>query len=155
MLPSPILTDNALAGDLARRAGTLLVAVRKKLAGADPGFRGEQGDRRSAAFILEQLAARCPADAVLVEDAADDGRRLGCDRHWIVDPLGCTREFGEDGRDDWAALVASGPAAAWLRAPSPSQPRASYSGPILRQTCPTAVQGRCESPLAVRGAHRS
>ena len=107
MRQSPsIVADQALAGDLARRAGRLLVALREELAGADPGFRREQGDRRSAALILATLAERRPGDAVLVEDAVDDGTRLASDRVWIIDPLDGTREFGEPGRDDWAVHVA-------------------------------------------------
>ena len=103
---SPILADGELAGDLARRAGDLLVTLRADLAGADAGLRRDEGDRRSAEFILAALALARPGDAVLVEDAVDDGRRLGNDRVWIVDPLDGTREFGEQGREDWAVHVA-------------------------------------------------
>jgi len=101
-----ILADHALAGDLARRAGELLVTLREELACATPAVRRDQGDQRSAVLILGALAHLCPDDAVLVEDAVDDGRRLTCDRVWIIDPLDGTREFGEPGRDDWAVHVA-------------------------------------------------
>lgn len=101
-----ILSDHALAGDLARRAGELLLSLREELAGAEPSFRRDQGDQRSAALILADLAALRPRDAVLAEGAVNDGRRLTSDRVWIVDPLDGTREFGEPGRDDWAVHVA-------------------------------------------------
>jgi 3'(2'), 5'-bisphosphate nucleotidase len=32
--------------------------------------------------------------------------RLDAERVWIVDPLDGTREFGEEGRDDWAVHIA-------------------------------------------------
>ena len=47
-----------------------------------------------------------PDDAVLSEEGADDPVRLGAERVWIVDPLDGTREFGEEGRTDWAVHVA-------------------------------------------------
>ena len=43
---------------------------------------------------------------MLSEEAADDPVRLGAERVWIVDPLDGTREFGEEGRTDWAVHVA-------------------------------------------------
>ncbi|MEL6892562.1 MAG: inositol monophosphatase family protein, partial [Actinomycetota bacterium] len=52
------------------------------------------------------LARLLPDDAVLSEEAADDPRRHGGDRVWIIDPLDGTREFGEHGRSDWAVHIA-------------------------------------------------
>lgn len=101
-----ILADHALAGDLATRAGELLVTLREELAGAAPSLRQELGDQRSAFLILGLIADLRPNDAVLVEDAVDGGQRLTCDRVWIIDPLDGTREFGEPGRKDWAVHVA-------------------------------------------------
>jgi len=43
---------------------------------------------------------------VLSEEGIDDKARLAAQRVWIVDPLDGTREFGEDGRTDWAVHVA-------------------------------------------------
>jgi 3'(2'), 5'-bisphosphate nucleotidase len=43
---------------------------------------------------------------VLSEEGKDDTARLSAARVWIVDPLDGTREFGEDGRSDWAVHVA-------------------------------------------------
>jgi 3'(2'), 5'-bisphosphate nucleotidase len=64
------------------------------------------GDRLSHEFLAAELAARRPADAVLSEEGVDDKGRLAADRVWIVDPLDGTREFGEEGREDWAVHVA-------------------------------------------------
>ena len=45
-------------------------------------------------------------NAVLSEEGLDDKARLTANRVWIVDPLDGTREFGEEGRTDWAVHVA-------------------------------------------------
>ena len=55
---------------------------------------------------MTRLSAERPQDGVLMEDSADDQSRLSAARVWIIDPLDGTREFGEDGRDDWAVHVA-------------------------------------------------
>jgi len=70
------------------------------------------GDRLSHEFLTAELAASRPADAVLSEEGLDDKARLSADRVWIVDPLDGTREFGEEGRTDWAVHVAL-----WERGP--------------------------------------
>jgi 3'(2'), 5'-bisphosphate nucleotidase len=42
---------------------------------------------------------------VLSEEGVDDPARLDAERVWIVDPLDGTREFGEEGRADWAVHI--------------------------------------------------
>jgi 3'(2'), 5'-bisphosphate nucleotidase len=96
--------DHALAHDLAERAGHLLLTLRAK--GGDPGELKDAGDRQSHEFLMVELAAIRPGDAILSEEAADDKARLNADRVWIIDPLDGTREFGEAGRTDWAVHVA-------------------------------------------------
>jgi 3'(2'), 5'-bisphosphate nucleotidase len=96
--------DHVLARDLAERAGQLLLDLRAR--GGDPGTLRKAGDRLSHEFLTAELAARRPADAVLSEEGIDDKARLAADRVWIVDPLDGTREFGEEGRTDWAVHVA-------------------------------------------------
>lgn len=101
--------DDALAAaQIAREAGELLLALRRRMHadGADPSRIKDEGDRRSHDFILDALTRRFPHDAVLSEEAADDAARLDADRVWIVDPLDGTREFSEEGRSDWAVHVA-------------------------------------------------
>ena len=96
--------DHALAHDLAERAGRLLLDLRAQ--GGDPAALKDAGDRSSHEFLMAELAAARPGDAVLSEEGKDDKARLAADRVWIVDPLDGTREFGEPGRPDWAVHVA-------------------------------------------------
>jgi 3'(2'), 5'-bisphosphate nucleotidase len=96
--------DHVLARDLAEEAGRLLLDLRQR--GGDPDVLRKAGDQLSHEFLAAELAARRPGDAVLSEEGVDDKARLSADRVWIVDPLDGTREFGEDGRTDWAVHVA-------------------------------------------------
>jgi 3'(2'), 5'-bisphosphate nucleotidase len=96
--------DHILAADLAERAGHLLLALRAR--GGDPDVLKKAGDRTSHEFLMAELAEFRPTDAVLSEEGLDDKARLTAERVWIVDPLDGTREFGEEGRADWAVHVA-------------------------------------------------
>jgi 3'(2'), 5'-bisphosphate nucleotidase len=96
--------DHALAHDLAERAGHLLLTLRAQ--GGDPDTLKNAGDRQSHEFLMAELAKLRPDDAVLSEEGLDDKARLTATRVWIVDPLDGTREFGEEGRTDWAVHVA-------------------------------------------------
>jgi 3'(2'), 5'-bisphosphate nucleotidase len=98
--------DHDLAAMLATRAGQLLLDVRTEFADAAGEQRKVAGDQRSHDFLMQQLAAARPGDAVLSEEGADHPIRLRSDRVWIVDPLDGTREFSELGREDWAVHVA-------------------------------------------------
>ena len=102
--------DAALAARLAAAAGALLLEVRGRgsapVAGGHGADLGRRGDRESNAFLLGQLAAERPGDAVLSEEAEDDQARLQAARVWIIDPLDGTREFAMPGRPDWAVHVA-------------------------------------------------
>ena len=99
-------SDDDLAGELAARAGRLLLEIRAAWDGADPTELGRSGDLESNRLILSELARLRPGDAVLSEESADDDRRLSADRVWIIDPLDGTREFTMPGRADWAVHVA-------------------------------------------------
>jgi 3'(2'), 5'-bisphosphate nucleotidase len=100
-------SDNLVARDVAEAAGRALLALRDEAGvDADPKQLRDEGDRRSHQLIVGMLAELRPEDAVLSEEGADDARRLGFRRVWIVDPLDGTREFGEAGRVDWAVHVA-------------------------------------------------
>ena len=98
--------DHELAAEVAADAGRLLMAIRGADDGTDPKRLRAEGDRRAHERILELLAAARPDDAVLSEEGADDDRRLGVERVWVVDPLDGTREYGEPGRSDWAVHIA-------------------------------------------------
>jgi 3'(2'), 5'-bisphosphate nucleotidase len=99
-----VSTDARLAAAVAEEAGQLLLDVRRS--GLEGRELGKEGDRRSNELILARLAAARPGDAVLSEESADSAARLESERVWIVDPLDGTREFGMEGRSDWAVHVA-------------------------------------------------
>ncbi len=100
--------DHQLAIRLATEAGRVLVRLREDLP-ARGAYRWElmdSGDLAAHRFLLEALGSARPDDIVLSEEGADDRRRLGADRVWIIDPLDGTNEYGEPGRPDWAVHVA-------------------------------------------------
>jgi 3'(2'), 5'-bisphosphate nucleotidase len=97
--------DHDQAARIAGRAGVLLLRLRAA-GGGDAHALRARGDRESNRLILDALAEAFPHDAVLSEESADTPERLDAERVWIVDPLDGTREFGEDGRTDWAVHVA-------------------------------------------------
>jgi 3'(2'), 5'-bisphosphate nucleotidase len=99
------LTDAAVAAELARDAGELLLEVREEIGFWDPYDLGDAGDKRANTLILDGLARLRPGDAVLSEEAVDDLSRVHADRVWIVDPLDGTWEFSV-GRNDWAVHIA-------------------------------------------------
>ncbi|MFM2078631.1 MAG: hypothetical protein RJA49_2521 [Actinomycetota bacterium] len=101
-------TDSQLATRLAVEAGVLLVALRAEMVsrGAPSWQVMDNGDLASHRFLLDELRAARPDDAVLSEEGVEDPRRFGTDRVWIVDPLDGTNEYGERGRHDWAVHVA-------------------------------------------------
>lgn len=102
----PPVEDGAFAVWLARQAGDLLLTLRAELGFDDPAGLRHAGDKRSHDLIMTELARWRPADAVLSEEGVDDPARLTANRLWIIDPLDGTREFGEQGRADWAVHVA-------------------------------------------------
>lgn len=123
---SPPMIDGGFARWLASRAGQALTALRAEMGFADAGALRSAGDKVSHDLIRTELAKWRPADAVLSEE--DEGSRLAwtaevtdaalsrltADRVWIIDPLDGTREFSEEGRDDWAVHVAL-----WQRSAAP------------------------------------
>lgn len=98
--------DHELARELAEGAGQRLLRLRETHPAGDPGALRSAGDSLAHEHLLAELAAARPGDTVLSEEGADDQRRLSASRVWIVDPLDGTREFAEEGRDDWAVHVA-------------------------------------------------
>jgi 3'(2'), 5'-bisphosphate nucleotidase len=98
------VSDDDLAANLAGEAGRRLIELRAR--GGDAKALRDAGDRLSHEFLTGELARLRPDDAVLSEEGADDPARLSANRVWIVDPLDGTREYGEQGRTDWAVHVA-------------------------------------------------
>ena len=99
-----MLTDVAVAERAARAAAGILQELRSGALTGRP--LGDAGDAAAEQAIVDTLVRERPDDVIFSEEAADDGRRLGADRVWIVDPLDGTREYGEAGRSDWAVHVA-------------------------------------------------
>jgi len=98
--------DAELAGQLATRAGELLLQLRADSGFGAPDVLRKAGDRNSNELLVAALREARPDDAILSEESADDLTRLSADRVWIVDPLDGTAEFGDEGRTDWAVHVA-------------------------------------------------
>ncbi len=136
--------DHVLARDLADEAGRLLLALRAR--GGDQDVLRAAGDRLSHEFLAAQLAARRPADALLSEEGIDDKARLAADRVWIVDPLDGTREFGEEGRADWAVHVAL-----WERAAAGGGEDTDGAGTLTAGAVALPAQGRVLSTQGVHG----
>jgi 3'(2'), 5'-bisphosphate nucleotidase len=112
---TPPVNDSAFARWLADRAGQILLQVRAGTGHEDGKALKAAGDQAAHELLRAELARWRPADAVLSEEdehsrvAWTEGNRpdrLGANRVWIVDPLDGTREFSEEGRDDWAVHVA-------------------------------------------------
>jgi 3'(2'), 5'-bisphosphate nucleotidase len=114
-------TDARLAARLAAGAGDLLLELRAT-AGLTGKELGARGDVESNAYLIRELAAARPGDAVLSEESADSPARLSSRRVWIVDPLDGTREFAMPGRSDWAVHVALWEAARGITAAAVAQP---------------------------------
>jgi 3'(2'), 5'-bisphosphate nucleotidase len=168
--------DHALARDLAEEAGQLLLALRaghSREQGGGPDELRKAGDRRSHEFLAARLAELRPSDAVLSEEGVDDKGRLSADRVWIVDPLDGTREFGEEGRADWAvhvalweraagngaagdltagavALPAQGTVLSTLNPFSPTDPAPSVSSAPLRMVVSRSRASQLVKDVAVR-----
>ncbi|MFC4333672.1 3'(2'),5'-bisphosphate nucleotidase CysQ [Salininema proteolyticum] len=108
---SPSAADTAFATSTAHKAGQRLLDLRDEMGFEDPRALKDAGDRLADELILGLIREEYPADAILSEEAVgEEGRdgtaRLEADRVWIIDPLDGTREFSEEGRDDWAVHVA-------------------------------------------------
>ncbi|GAA2723728.1 3'(2'),5'-bisphosphate nucleotidase CysQ [Actinocorallia aurantiaca] len=102
----PSEDDHSLAARLAAEAGEVLLRLRAERGFEDGRALKDAGDSASHEYLMAALAEFRPGDAVLSEEGKDDKARLESDRVWIVDPLDGTREFSEEGRDDWAVHVA-------------------------------------------------
>lgn len=94
-MPQPFAIELDIASRLARLAGE--AAMRFYLtATAERGTESSPvtaADRAANQLIVEGLRVEFPDDAILSEELADSGERLGARRLWIVDPLDGTKEF--------------------------------------------------------------
>ncbi len=147
------MSDSQLAADLAEKAGQLLLELQRtsSLTGKD---LGKAGDAQANVLLLDLLAAERPGDAVLSEESADSPARLAADRVWIIDPLDGTREYGMEGRTDWAVHVAL-----WERGATGSQiTSAAVAQPALSTVyatgTSTATRVERKTPIFLMSASR-
>lgn len=98
------LTEEAdIAAHIARGATKLLYKLQQS--GEFEGKElGAKGDKIANDFILSQIRANFPQDAILSEEETDDLARLGNKRVWIIDPLDGTNQYKSLG-DDWAVHI--------------------------------------------------
>ena len=105
----PTRSDAELSRDVARAAGALLLDLRAGFGPIDDkdaaNLLRKRGDREAHEFIMRELSAARPGDAILSEEGKDNDDRLSAERVWIVDPLDGTFEYGQ-GRRDFAVHIA-------------------------------------------------
>ncbi|MAG32755.1 MAG: hypothetical protein CL908_17885 [Deltaproteobacteria bacterium] len=92
----PLASEAATAVAASEEAGVLLRRHFADLPPPEEKVGGEPvsiADRESDDLIRARLLGVFPADALLTEEAPDDGARANKDRVWIVDPLDGTRDF--------------------------------------------------------------
>jgi len=104
------MNDHELAVFLADAAGKRLLQIREEAAVAQgdesaAAALAKVGDSRANDFLLEQLAAFRPDDAVLSEEALDSEARLTSNRVWIIDPVDGTYEYARS-QPEFAVHVA-------------------------------------------------
>ncbi len=101
-------TDQQLASRVATEAGVMLVDLRDELVAEGIHYWDlkDEGDVAGHRYIMSALTAARSDDVILSEEAADNRRRLGAKRVWIIDPIDGTNEFAEHPRHDWAIHIA-------------------------------------------------
>jgi 3'(2'), 5'-bisphosphate nucleotidase len=133
------VNDHELASLAALRAGDFLLELRAR------GGTGAEGDRQADDLILPLLREHRPDDAILSEESKDDPARLDSSRVWIVDPLDGTREYGEEGRTDWAVHVAL----VIDEVPGPSAVALPAQGLVLATGTPPALAPAVDGPIRI------
>lgn len=97
-----------LAADIARRAGSLILAVRAR--GFETQSKADrtpvtEADHAAEALIAEALRVATPGIPVVAEEEIAGGHVCAeCDEYWLVDPIDGTREFAA-GRDEFTVNI--------------------------------------------------
>jgi 3'(2'), 5'-bisphosphate nucleotidase len=105
--PMDLRRELDTAVDLARRAGARIRALHGAQLAVDTKADDSpvtQADREANALIVDGITRAFPTDAVLSEEAPDDGSRHDHHRVWMVDPLDGTKDFIR-GRDGFAVMI--------------------------------------------------
>ena len=144
------MSDSELASRLAALAGALLLDLQRtsSLTGKE---LGKAGDAKSNELLLQLLAAERPDDAVLSEESVDSSARLSADRVWIIDPVDGTREYGMEGRTDWAVHVALWERGSGITSAAVAQPALST---VYTTGTATAMTVERETPIFLMSASR-
>lgn len=100
--------DLALIVRATRAAGELAMRTFRKSPEhweKSPGNPVSEADIAVDAYLKQCLLGSRPGYGWLSEETADDPRRLGCSKVWIIDPIDGTRDFIR-GRTGWCVSVA-------------------------------------------------
>ena len=95
------MNDHELAVFLADTAGKRLIALRNESnldfsdRVATAAFE-KVADKSANDYLIEQLNALRPNDAILSEESPDSDTRLSAERVWIIDPVDGTKEYSRD-----------------------------------------------------------
>jgi 3'(2'), 5'-bisphosphate nucleotidase len=95
-----------VATALARTAGQVALSMRATVKSwMKPGDEPvSQADEECSRLIVAGLRSAFPDDAILSEEAADDGSRMRQPRAWMIDPIDGTRDYLA-GREGFAAMI--------------------------------------------------
>ena len=97
----------AVARQLAHAAGQILLDYYQT--GAQVEWKGYDdpvtaADKAANEMLVRELQRAFPHDAMLSEEAPDDGARLSYERVWMVDPMDGTKQFIER-IDEFAVMI--------------------------------------------------
>src|SRR5688572_1767640 len=89
-------TEMETAKDLALRAGAIL--LKHYAEDTSVQWKGKNdpvtaADLEASRFLVEEIRAHFPGDAILCEEEKDDLTRLNNPRVWVIDPMDGTKEF--------------------------------------------------------------
>ncbi len=102
-----LITELAIAKDLARRAGEIAMEYRAQELTVERKEQNEPvtaADRAASKLIVSGLQQHFHDDVVISEEEPDDLRRLSEPRVWYVDPIDGTNDF-INGRDGFAVMI--------------------------------------------------
>jgi 3'(2'), 5'-bisphosphate nucleotidase len=97
---TPYEAELAVAQDLARQAGALVMKMRTdiKAEKKDGGEMVTAADRAASELIVAELKRRFPDDLVITEESKQDWRRIRyAKRVWYVDPIDGTKGYVKGG----------------------------------------------------------
>ncbi len=108
-MPVPDFADDLpLLERVTRAAGDMAMArfgAPQAVWDKSPGNPVSDADLAVDAYLKAELLGARPGYGWQSEETADDARRLGCARVWVVDPIDGTRDFVR-GRTGWCVSVA-------------------------------------------------